>query len=76
MIREIEEIKRYIYTVIVGAPAITANSTLLVTRKDAGVLPLGNLTANTIVAGTGFTISSDEATDTSTVYWSVVHKSV
>jgi hypothetical protein len=60
--------------VVVPAAAITANSTLLVTRKDPGGT-IGNLYANTIVAGTGFTINSDAA-ETSTVYWSVVHRSV
>jgi hypothetical protein len=51
---------------------ILAGDTVIVSRGTAGGV-LGNLSVSNIVAGTSFDIDSSSATDTSTVFWEIVH---
>ena len=59
-------------TVTVATTAVTAASKIFLTRAVAGGT-LGNLSVGTITAGTSFTITSDGATDTSTVNWLIIN---
>lgn len=56
-------------TVTVAAPAVTANSVILLTPQT---LPLGLPYVSSKTPGTGFTITSLSATDTATVGWLIV----
>ena len=59
-------------TVTVATTAVTASSKIFLTRAVAGGT-LGNLSVGTITAGTSFTITSDQALDTSTVNWLIIN---
>jgi len=55
-------------TVTVNNSTVTANSVVLLTRKTSGGTP-GTAVTYTTSAGTSFTITSDNALDTSTFSW-------
>jgi parallel beta-helix repeat protein len=59
-------------TVTVGTVEIRSTDIVLTTRSSLGGT-LGNLTVRSIVSGTSFVIDSSSATDTSSVYWEIVH---
>jgi hypothetical protein len=59
-------------TVTVSTGEVVANDNIILSRVVAGGT-LGQLSVGTIVAGTSFVINSDNATDTSTVYWLIEH---
>jgi parallel beta-helix repeat protein len=59
-------------TVTVTTAEILAGDNVVLSRVVAGGT-LGNLSLGTIVAGTSFVINSDNAADTSTVYWKIDH---
>lgn len=58
-------------SVAVSQPAVDANSVVLVSRlTPSGVL--GRLSVPTVSPGSGFTITSDSASENSTVSWLVL----
>jgi hypothetical protein len=59
-------------TATVATAEIEAGDTVIVSRGTAGGT-LGNLSVASIVPGSSFVINSDSATDTSTVFWEIVH---
>jgi hypothetical protein len=59
-------------TVTVNTAEVVASDNILLTVALAGGT-LGNLSIGTIVAGTSFVINSNSATDTSTIFWQIVH---
>lgn len=59
-------------TVTVSTAEVVASESILLTRVVAGGT-LGHLSVGTIVAGTSFVINSSDASDTSTVFWEIVH---
>jgi hypothetical protein len=59
-------------TATVVTAEIEAGDTVIVSRGTAGGT-LGNLSVASIVPGSSFVINSDSATDTSTVFWEIVH---
>lgn len=58
-------------TVTVNNTQVTANSRFLLSRQAPGG-GLGHLGITARVVGTSFTITSDDATDTSTIYWVMI----
>lgn len=59
-------------TILVATAEILAGDTVRLTRTAPGGV-MGNLTLGAIVAGTSFVINSDNAGDTSTVFWEIIH---
>lgn len=59
-------------TVVVATTAVTANSRILYSRQLPHAGALGNLAISARVAGTSFTILSDNAADVSDVAWMIV----
>jgi parallel beta-helix repeat protein len=59
-------------TVTVPTTEIVAADNVTLSRVLAGGT-LGNLSVGTIVPGTSFVINSDNAADTSTIYWEIRH---
>lgn len=59
-------------TALVLTAEIQAGDIVRLTRTAAGGV-MGNLTLGAIVAATSFVINSDNAADTSTVFWEIVH---
>lgn len=57
-------------TIPVSAPQITASSIVMVTRKTIGGTT-GTM-SYTLTAGTGFTLNSSSASDTSTFVWQII----
>ena len=60
-------------TVTVSTSAITANSSVFLTRQ-AGGGTLGHLSVSAKNVGTSFVITSNSATDTSTVAWEIIER--
>jgi len=58
-------------TKTVAAPLVTANSVIFLTPQS-GTAPLALPYVSSVTAGTGFTITSLNATDTATVGWLIV----
>lgn len=58
-------------TIVVSTTAVTANSRIFLTAQTTGAGP-GALRVSARTAGTSFTITSDNAADTSTVAWMLV----
>jgi parallel beta-helix repeat protein len=58
--------------VTVSTAEVRSTDIVLVTRSSLGGT-LGQLVVRGIVSGTSFVIDSDSATDTSSVYWQIVH---
>ena len=61
-------------TVTVSAPSVTSNSVVFLTPQSGGA-PLALPWVSSKTAGTGFTITSLNATDTATVGWFIVEHS-
>ena len=61
-------------TVTVSAPSVTANSVVFLTPQS-GAAPLALPYVSSITAGTGFTITSLNLSDTATVGWWIVEHS-
>jgi parallel beta-helix repeat protein len=59
-------------TVTVSTVEVRSTDVLLVTRSVSGGTS-GQLTAGSIVSGTSFQISSSSGSDTSGIYWQIVH---
>ena len=59
-------------TVTVNTAEVIAADSIALTRVVTGGT-VGHLTVGTIVAGTSFVINSSSGTDTSTVFWEIVH---
>jgi len=60
--------------VTVSAPSVTSNSVVFLTPQSGGA-PLALPWVSSKTAGTGFTITSLNATDTATVGWFIVEHS-
>jgi hypothetical protein len=61
-------------TVTVAAPSVTANSVIFLTPQS-GLAPLALPYVSGLTPGTGFTITSLNATDTAHVGWFIVEHS-
>jgi hypothetical protein len=59
-------------TVTVSTVEVRSTDIILLTRSVSGGTT-GQLTAGSIVSGTSFQISSSSGSDTSIVYWQIVH---
>ena len=59
-------------TVTVNTAEVFASDNIHLTQVVTGGTP-GHLSVGTIVAGTSFVINSSSGTDTSTVFWEIVH---
>lgn len=59
-------------TVTVNTTEVQTGDNIRLTRDVAGGT-LGHVSVGTITSGTSFTITSSSATDTSTVFWEIVH---
>ncbi len=59
-------------TLTISTIEVQASDNIHLTRVVAGGT-LGHLSVGTIVADTSFVINSSSGTDTSTIYWEIVH---
>lgn len=60
-------------TIVVSNTSVTANSRIFLTKQETGTLvALGSLRVSARTAATSFTISSDNAIDTSDVAWMII----
>jgi hypothetical protein len=58
----------------IATTAVTANSVIFLTDTNSGIVNLGALTVSSQTAGTGFTVKSSNALDTSTFNWLIIEK--
>lgn len=59
-------------TVTISTTAVTSSSLVFVTLTNSGTTNVGSLTVSAIVNGTSFTVTSTNASDTSTFNWFIV----